>query len=386
MLNMKWLGGATALVLVLTASLPVLAEDLTPADGWQRNFEAGLNILQSSYSSNWHGGEKGSIVWAARFDGQMEKQMSDLTNWRNTLKLVYGQTHNQNRDASGDLVWKRPDKSDDIIDFESLFRFTPDSWVDPFVALNFTSMFRDLTDPSGRTLNLNPMTFKETAGMARELINEDGRFMMTRLGFAFSQNVRATFVNAAPDEETSAEMTTEAGLEMVTEYKDVVLEEKVTWESKLTLALRGRRDRDGPGRVRHLRFARGYRRLHDDDQRRSRERLHHADHQSDLGETVRALAVQEVRQHGEAGGGRHRCADERRCGERCDPQIRPVQADPGAGVDLQVRLIALVVPLKMCLAGRLRPARYVSLSDTKKTVGSATLPQSQVPIPQRIGT
>ena len=237
MLNMKWLGGATALVLVLTASLPVLAEDLTPADGWQRNFEAGLNILQSSYSSNWHGGEKGSIVWAARFDGQMEKQMSDLTNWRNTLKLVYGQTHNQNRDASGDLVWKRPDKSDDIIDFESLFRFTPDSWVDPFVALNFTSMVRDLTDPSGRTLNLNPMTFKETAGMARELINEDGRFMMTRLGFAFSQNVRATFVNAAPDEETSAEMTTEAGLEMVTEYKDVVLEEKVTWESKLTLAL-----------------------------------------------------------------------------------------------------------------------------------------------------
>lgn len=236
MKNMHWLIGAS-LVLVLTAAVsPVFAEDLTPADGWQKDFEAGLNILQSSYSNNWNGGEKGSIVWAARFDGKMEKQMSSLTNWRNTLKLVYGQTHNQDRNASGDLYWKRPDKSDDIIELESLLRFTPEGWVDPFVAFNFTSMFRDLTDPSGRTLNLNPMTFKETAGVARTLIDEDGRFMMTRLGLAVSQSRRSIFVVPAPEEDTEAEMTHEMAAELVTEYKDVILDDQVTWESKLTLA------------------------------------------------------------------------------------------------------------------------------------------------------
>lgn len=235
LMKTRWVGAAI-LALTLMMALPSFAEELTPADGWQKNFEMGLNILQSSYSNNWNGGEKGSIVWAARFDGQMEKQLSDLTNWRNTLKLVYGQTHNQDR-VGDELVWRRPSKSDDTIDFESLFRFTPDTWVDPFISMSFTSMFRDLTDPAGRALNLNPLTFKETAGLARELINEDGRFLMTRLGLAASQNLRSTFVEAAPSDVSESETTTEMSAEMVTEYKDVVLEDKVTWESKLTLAL-----------------------------------------------------------------------------------------------------------------------------------------------------
>jgi DUF3078 family protein len=232
----RWIGGATALVLVLGFGLPAVAAD-GDADGtWKKDFEFGVNLLQSSYSNNWNGGEKGSIVWNVRFDGQMEKQLSPMTNWRNTLKLVYGQTHNQDRDANNDLIWRSPDKSDDLIDFESLFRFTPDGWVDPFVALNFNSLFKDLSDPN-RPLNLNPMKFKETAGISKQLIDEDGRFMMTRLGAAFSQNMRATFESPIPDDTTTNETTTEMGLELITEYKDTVLEEKVAWESKLTLAL-----------------------------------------------------------------------------------------------------------------------------------------------------
>lgn len=237
MLNKTNRIAALAAVALVILGVPAMAADGDSPEGWQKNFEMGLNILQSSYSNNWNGGEKGSIVWAARFDGQMEKQLSPLTNWRNTLKLVYGQTHNQDRNADGDLYWKKPDKSDDIIDLESLFRFTPDTWVDPFLSLSFTSMFQDLTDPSGRSLSLNPMTFKETAGVSHELINEDGRFLMTRIGAAFLQSRRSMFINPAPDEDTEAEMTTEMAAEMITEYKDVILEDKVTWESRLTLTL-----------------------------------------------------------------------------------------------------------------------------------------------------
>ncbi|MBU8869935.1 MAG: DUF3078 domain-containing protein [Gemmatimonadales bacterium] len=242
MKKMNLMIGTSVLVLILggVSSIVAAGEEALEGDAsgvWKKEFETGLNIIQSSYTDNWNGGEKGSLVWTARLDGQMEKQLNKLTNWRNTLQLVYGQTHNQDRDSNGDLYWRTPDKSDDVIDFESLFRFTPESWVDPFVALNFKSMFKDLTDPGQRALNFNPLKFKETAGLAKKMIDSDGRFMMTRLGATFTQNRRATFVSSAPDESTETEMTTEMGVEMITEYKAAVLEEKVVWDSKLTLSL-----------------------------------------------------------------------------------------------------------------------------------------------------
>lgn len=227
--------GLVAALILVAAAVPAAAQDEKPLGVWQRDFELGLNILQSSYSNNWNGGDKGSIVWSGVFDAKMEKQYSESANWRNTLKLTYGQTHNQERGADGDLFWKKPDKTDDIIDFESLFRWTQSSGWDPFLAVNFTSMFDDRSDPENRSLFLNPMTVKPSAGVSRTLVENEDRRLALRVGVAYLLNSRAFFSDPAPSTATRRESSTEMAAEAVAEYAAKTLDGKVDWESKLTV-------------------------------------------------------------------------------------------------------------------------------------------------------
>ena len=239
MKNMKWLGGF-ALVMMLSISLvaPVMAEEEESKIGiWQNDVSVSLNMLQSSYSNNWNGGEKGSLNWTGNIDAKFEKQFSELTNWRNTLKLAYGQTHQQDRDANNELYWQKPDKTDDIIDFESLFRWMPKSRWDPYVAFTFTSMFDDVSDAEGRSQAFNPLTFKESAGISRPWVDTEDRQLMSRLGIAYIQNSRSFFLNPAPSMETISENSTELAAELITEYKVGALDGRVDWESKMTLTL-----------------------------------------------------------------------------------------------------------------------------------------------------
>jgi hypothetical protein len=239
MKNMKRLAAvAVCLVLAASAVPGVRAENEVEIGAWQSDVQLGLNLLQSSYSKNWNGGEKGSVVWTGNLDARFENQFNAKTNWRNTLKLVFGQTHQQERDGSGDLYWKRPDKTDDLVDFESLFRWTPENGWDPFISVNFTSMFQDLTDPYGRSQSLNPKRFKESVGLARTLIDNEDRKLMTRLGAAFIQNSRSFFDETDPaSQETQSESSTEAAAEMIAEYSSKVLDGAVHWDSKLSLVL-----------------------------------------------------------------------------------------------------------------------------------------------------
>lgn len=228
---------ALAMVMLVGVAAPVLAADEVEIGVWKKDIKIGLNILQSSYSSNWNGGDKGSVVWAGNFDALLEKQFGEKTNWRNTLKLAYGQTHQQDRDAGGALYWQKPDKTDDMIDFESLFRMTPKSGWDPYVSLKFTSMFEDLSDSYGRSLSLNPFTLKEAAGISRSWIQSEDRIFMSRLGVAFTQSSRKFYLDAPPDDSLQREGSGEFGAEFITEYKVGALDGRVDWYSKLTLGL-----------------------------------------------------------------------------------------------------------------------------------------------------
>lgn len=209
-----------------------------PADTlgkWRPSLEAGLNVTQSAYSSNWSGGDKGSAVWTFLLNGSLENQLSPKANWRNTLKLAYGQTAQQRVNADGDRVWDQPEKSTDLIDLESLLRLTLGGFVDPFASARFESQFQDASDPDGRNLTLNPLKFKESAGAARQLLDTDDRSLLTRVGFSLRQSARRQFENPAPDRATVTETGNDGGLEWVTEYKSKVLQDRVTWTSKLIL-------------------------------------------------------------------------------------------------------------------------------------------------------
>ncbi|MFH1278621.1 MAG: DUF3078 domain-containing protein [Candidatus Eisenbacteria bacterium] len=205
---------------------------------WYPSLESGLNFTQSSYSDNWSGGDKGSLVWAFITNGQLESRLKPSVNWKNQLKLAFGQTHQQVVRDDKSRGWDRPEKSTDLVDFETVFRFTLGWIVDPYVSGRFESQFQDVTDPAGRTINFNPLKFKESGGVARQFMMTEERELLSRIGFTFRQSNRRFFEypdSLALGDGTTGESTNDGGLEWVTDYKTKVLEDKVTWTSKLSL-------------------------------------------------------------------------------------------------------------------------------------------------------
>jgi hypothetical protein len=152
-------------------------------------------------------------------------------NFLNALHLAFGQTQDQNDSRD----WGHPEKSTDTIDYEGLLRFTVGAPVDPFFGFGFSSQFQDASDPSGRTINLNPMTFIQSAGIARRFINKEDEQLVTRAGFTFHENFRKSFVEAAPSTTTESQSTTDGGFEWITDYSTRIFSERVAWTSRLSL-------------------------------------------------------------------------------------------------------------------------------------------------------
>ncbi|MFT5233919.1 MAG: hypothetical protein ACI9UQ_001961, partial [Candidatus Krumholzibacteriia bacterium] len=203
--------GWLTLCVVLCAGVAIAQDEApeVPMGVWQKEIKFGVNILQSSYSNNWNGGEKGSVVWTGNLDARFEKQYNERNNWLNRLKLAYGQTLNQVRNPDGSLAWQRPDKNDDLIDFESMYRRTSVGGWDPFVAFNYLSLFKDVSDVEGRSIAFNPMTFKESLGISRKFVDTEDRILFSRLGVAFVQNSRKFFADAAPSTNTESSSSNE---------------------------------------------------------------------------------------------------------------------------------------------------------------------------------
>ncbi len=225
-----------AITVAVAGTAANAAEPLAP-DTSRHEANIAVNMLQSSYSRNWNGGDKGSVNWSVTFDGRHEKQMGAKYNWLNTLKLAYGQNHQQERRSDGELYWQRPDKNTDAIEFESMLKLTASPKWNPYLAFGFTSLFRDLSDADGRDQNFNPLTFSESAGVSRQLLATEKRSLTMRLGVALIQSHRSFFSEPAPSEATLSEAAYTTAAELVTEYRSQLLSDRVGWESKLRLDL-----------------------------------------------------------------------------------------------------------------------------------------------------
>ncbi len=239
---MKKLGIFRVMPAVVAAAILCAALDgAQAADGnrervvgkWYPSLESGVVLTQSSYSDNWSGGDRGSIVWAAILNGTLENQVHEKANWYSTLKLAYGQTHKQETDGEGGRTWARPEKSTDLVDLETIMRLTLGAFVDPFVSARLESQFQDVSDPLGRNLTFNPVRLRESAGIARSFIDEEDRSLLSRLGFTFRQGIRRQFMDNLSDD-TETETTNDGGVEWTTDYKTKILEDRVTWTSRLT--------------------------------------------------------------------------------------------------------------------------------------------------------
>jgi hypothetical protein len=233
--RLSTLSAAAAFVGAASAAAPAETTKKLEKGRWYPSLESGLNITQSAYSNNWNGGDKGSIAWALITNGSLENQINEKANWKNTMKLAFGQTHQQEARSDGSRGWDRPEKSTDLIDVETVLRFTLGWIVDPFLAGRFESQFQDVSDPAGRTLSFNPLKYKESGGVAREFVKEEDRELLSRLGFTFRQSSRRFFTGPDSGSETGTETTNDGGLEWVTDYKTKVLDDQVAWTSKLAI-------------------------------------------------------------------------------------------------------------------------------------------------------
>lgn len=196
---------------------------------WILDVDANVTLTQNAYSKSWIGSESGALSWASRLNAVAEKQMTSLFSHRNTLKLAYGQTKNQLEDDS----WTKFIKSTDLIDFETLERFTLGKRVEPFVAFRLISQFVDERD-SNQTHYANPMDLFESFGVSRALVAKDAVKWNSRFGGAVNQSVDRFFLNSETGHHESKTINS-AGLEFVTEIKAKAREGMLDYSSLLTV-------------------------------------------------------------------------------------------------------------------------------------------------------
>ncbi len=198
-----------------------------PIVGWQRTADLGLTLNQSSYSNSWSGTETSAISWTLNANLGAEKQLSPKLNWRNTLKLSFGQTHRETRTQIADKVrrsWMAPQKSTDRIFFETLGRATLGYLVDPFVGVTLESQFYDPADSAvtgGPSVTIrrfvHPMLITESAGVGRTISKNERTELYSRFGFAVRERLTRDVVSFDPKHLKTAS-TTDGGLEWVTDY------------------------------------------------------------------------------------------------------------------------------------------------------------------------
>lgn len=227
---------SAALALLLSAGTGTgvaRADDAPVTPGpWKFTANIGLNMAQSAFSTNWSGGDRGSVIWVLTTQSAAERQFSTSFDWSNSLNLAYGETIQQVQGATrGERRWGRPDKTTDAIAFQSVGRWTLGGFVDPYAALGVESQFKDQTDPRG-SIALNPVKVKESAGAARVLFKSDTHEGLTRVGFAVRQTFASSFTD--PLGETKQRFTTnDGGIEWQTDVKQPVLEKKVLYSGRL---------------------------------------------------------------------------------------------------------------------------------------------------------
>ncbi len=200
------------------------------AEPWTAAVDANLTLTQNAYSDNWVGGESGSLSYASNANFLAEKQLSTKVHNKNGLRLAFGQTYNQDKETK---EWSDPVKSTDLIDFETVFRFTLGAFVDPFAAGRFESQFYDDSDP-GLDRFFNPVDFTESLGIARVLIKEEKREWAVRLGAGLRQHLNRDMLDTLTNQRET-EKTNDGGIEFVTDFTTPLARERMTFTSKFTL-------------------------------------------------------------------------------------------------------------------------------------------------------
>jgi hypothetical protein len=199
------------------------------AHPWKKSVDLGLTATQASYSDNWTGGEAGNVSWVALANSVFEKKFSEILNLKTTAKFSFGQTHSQDQETK---KWAKPTKSTDLMDIETLTRFTLRTWVDPYLAFRFESQFLDASVQEVKRY-VNPKKLTESVGVSRLFHKTENDEVLSRLGFGLRQIITEEIVDTLA-KKTKTTSTNDGGMESVSDFK-LTLSDKISCSSKLTL-------------------------------------------------------------------------------------------------------------------------------------------------------
>jgi hypothetical protein len=226
------------LALCCAAAVAAAAAERPEPGPWQFEATTGLNLSQSAFSNNWAGGDQGAINWVLNADVKAERQVSPSLHWSNLLQLAYGQTTKQEPDPDDRArkVWSHPDKTTDLVLFESVGRFTLGAFVDPYLSFRLDTQFLDEGDPYGRNILFNPVKLTQSGGVARVLEKTEEKELIMRVGFGLRESFARTYVDSLAEETTSF-TTTDGGFEWQTDATYPLLDKKVLYRGKLLIFL-----------------------------------------------------------------------------------------------------------------------------------------------------
>jgi len=219
------------LLIVVATTLAIAVVSLGFAEPWAVAVDANLTLTQNAYSDNWMGGEAGALSWTFNSNSLAEKQLHARVHNKNTLKLSFGQVHNQDKEKK---TWAKPVKSTDLIDFESVVRFTLGGFVDPYASGRVETQFLDVSDTL-KSRFLNPVTFTESFGVARVLTKKEKREWTARFGVGLRQHLDRDVLVDTLTSKRETQTSNDGGLLFVNDFKTPLAEERITFTSKLSL-------------------------------------------------------------------------------------------------------------------------------------------------------
>jgi hypothetical protein len=218
------------IIVSVATAIALVAPTAVAGGGWQVTLENNLTLTENVYSDNWIGGEASALAWTFNSNSTAERQLSAKVNGKGTLKLSFGQTHNQNIDTK---EWAKPIKSTDLVDFETVFRFTLGGFVDPYAAGRVETQFLDASDQE-MSRYFNPLKITESAGIARVVLKSETREWTARLGGAIRQFVNRDVLDPVTmNRETLT--GNDGGLEFVNDFTTPLAGDRITVTSKLTV-------------------------------------------------------------------------------------------------------------------------------------------------------
>ncbi len=197
--------------------------------GWRHSVVSGLNLTQVSFK-DWAQGGENALAWTVRLDGLSRLEDTSFV-WGNSYKMAYGEAK---------LGTQSMRKTDDRLEFESVFTYKLGTEVNPYMSATLKTQFAEgvTIDANGNATPVSkffdPAYLTQSAGFGYRPSKE----IKTCLGAGLREIITSTYTMYANDPSVPVDQRVktrvDGGLESTTDA-ELKLDDNLLFRSKLEL-------------------------------------------------------------------------------------------------------------------------------------------------------